>query len=272
MDCSHKPNPLAAFERDGYVVLEQFLSPSCLEDWFEFSDQIWKEIFQVLHSNNHTRFPSHCQFDEAGDRVYALSKGIKNCFREIVMRSPGRYEISLLHPFTSRHPPLEMILEKLATILPPFFHMDRWNDLQICNISLIVSTPGSTEQAWHADGGHVSVTEHLPCHCLNVFLPLTQVTEENGPTEFRPGSQMHTRNLVPMMLAAKARKTLRKPTAPLLAVGDALVFDYRVLHRGKANKCRDETKNRTMLCITIAQSWFKDIVNFPRRSIEKPGL
>jgi ectoine hydroxylase-related dioxygenase (phytanoyl-CoA dioxygenase family) len=37
-----------------------------------------------------------------------------------------------------------------------------------------------------------------------------------------------------MMLAA-CRKTLRRPVAPI-ATGDVLIFDYRVLHRGLANK------------------------------------
>jgi ectoine hydroxylase-related dioxygenase (phytanoyl-CoA dioxygenase family) len=85
-----------------------------------------------------------------------------------------------------------------------------------------------------------------------------------GPTEFRPGTHYHTRNLTPLMLAAKARKTLRAPTAPLPRIGDALVFDYRVLHRGKANA---SDKNRTFLVLTIAKPWFKDVLNFPRRSL-----
>ena len=53
------------------------------------------------------------------------------------------------------------------------------------------------------------------------------------------------------MLAAKARKELRSPCLPLLSAGDALIFDYRILHRGKENM--STTTNRPILVITLAK-------------------
>ena len=48
---------------------------------------------------------------------------------------------------------------------------------------------GGIDQAWHQDGGHLfEEGEHLPCHCLNVFVPLVDITEQNGPTQFVLGS------------------------------------------------------------------------------------
>lgn len=67
-----------------------------------------------------------------------------------------------------------------------------------------------------------------------------------------------------MMLAAKCRRTLRAPVWPALKMGDALMFDYRVLHRGRANTTKD---NRHFLVLTFCESWFEDILNFPRRSM-----
>jgi ectoine hydroxylase-related dioxygenase (phytanoyl-CoA dioxygenase family) len=67
-----------------------------------------------------------------------------------------------------------------------------------------------------------------------------------------------------MMLAARARKTLRTPAAPELQVGDVLLFDYRVLHRGKANR---PNTNRSILVLTFSKPWYKDICNFPNRSM-----
>ncbi|GKY94394.1 hypothetical protein MPSEU_000405400 [Mayamaea pseudoterrestris] len=259
---------LETFERDGFLVLHDIISPLVLDEWRDFSTIHWQETFQTLYENGHTSFPNHCRHDDDGNRVYALNVGMKHCFREIVMRSPGRYEISLLHSNASKHPSLDSLMERLSGIIPPLLYLDSWSDVHIINLSLIVSTPGSIDQPWHADGGHLSVSKHLPCHCLNVFVPLVNVTEQNGPTELRPGTHFHTRHLVPMMLSAKARKTLQSPVAPLLAVGDVLLFDYRVLHRGKANQCQRDGDVRTLLCITVAQPWFKDIVNFPKRSIE----
>lgn len=93
---------------------------------------------------------------------------------------------------------------------------------------------------------------------------------------------------------------------PVLRRGEALLFDYRILHRGGANrshvvgeddsgvggggeedcegegcgdgmkkeanggKRRDEChggKDRPILVMTFAKSWFVDVCNFPKRSI-----
>jgi ectoine hydroxylase-related dioxygenase (phytanoyl-CoA dioxygenase family) len=54
-----------------------------------------------------------------------------------------------------------------------------------------------------------------------------------------------------MMIAAKARKELRPPCRPILDVGDALIFDYRILHRGRANLSK--TQSRPILIITLAK-------------------
>lgn len=67
-----------------------------------------------------------------------------------------------------------------------------------------------------------------------------------------------------MMLLAKARKTLRPTTTPELALGDCLLFDYRTLHRGTRN---DSGALRPVFVLTVARPFFRDIVNFPRRSI-----
>jgi len=106
------------------------------------------------------------------------------------------------------------------------------------------------------------------------------------------------------MLVAKARKTLRQPVTPELQMGDALMFDYRILHRGRANMsdvvstsdsatddddvvddknngAKDYTAtedersagedgcgtHRPVLVITFARRWFVDVCNFPKRSI-----
>jgi len=175
------------------------------------------------------------------------------------------------------------------------------NDYYICNLSLLVATPGCPTQSWHADGGHTSLTKHEPCHVFNVFIPLVDVPLSMGPTELRPGTHYHTRNLASMMLVAKARKTLRSPVTPELQMGDALLFDYRTLHRGRANMsdvdnissanndddvdgendAKESTategegnanddgcgRHRPVLVITFARRWFVDVCNFPKRSI-----
>jgi len=251
----------ATFDRDGFVVLRRQLPTDILLEWQQFSTEFFAETFQRLYDNGHTLFPTHSHENE-----HAMGLGIKHGFREIVMRSPGRYELSLLNSKSNKIPCLDKVKECLSPIILNLLEAQQWDDLHLCNLSLVISTPGSSEQAWHADGGHVNLEQHLSCHVLNVFVPLKCITPEMGPTQLRPGTHYHTRNLAPMLLAARARKTLRTPIAPLLSLGDVLVFDYRILHRGLANL---SSQNRSFLVLTMSKPWFKDVLNFPTRSLEE---
>ena len=245
------------FEDDGFLCLRQAVPvPS---EWITFAEAYFLQIFRLLYERGHTAFPQHVR-----DGVYALGLGIKEGFREVVMRSPGRYELSMLHQ-EEPYPSIEVLEERILPRVSQLLHLGEDEVPRLCNLSLVVSAPGSSEQSWHADGGHCSTTEHLPCHVLNVFVPLIDVTESHGPTEFRPGSHYYTRNLGPMMLAAKCQKRLRPTQAPTLTVGDILLFDYRVLHRGRANQ--HATDVRTFLVLTYGQPWFHDVLNFPKRSM-----
>ncbi|OEU17928.1 hypothetical protein FRACYDRAFT_238358 [Fragilariopsis cylindrus CCMP1102] len=93
-------------------------------------------------------------------------------------------------------------------------------------------------QKWHADGGHLFSQAQqdqllppgftLPPHCINVFYPLVDLTQENGPTEFRIGSHRRRDNV--------EDKALKEVEFPLLCpAGGAVLFDYRIQHRGRAN-------------------------------------
>lgn len=252
------------FSRDGFICLSQAVKNEILDEWRQWSAKHFCECFQTLHEQGHTIFPQHCQRNRDGQVEYALKCGAKNGFREVVMRSNGRYELSLLHCPNSR-PSLEPILEVLEPIIPLLLEESTLDDLQLCHVSLLMAIPGAPAQPWHADGGHVSLSQHLPCHVLNVFIPLVDVPLELGPTELRPASHYLTRNLASMMLLAKARKTLRSPVTPCLKRGDVLIFDYRILHRGRANQ--HPTLERPVLVLTFAKKWFVDVCNFPKRSM-----
>lgn len=61
---------------------------------------------------------------------------------------------------------------------------------------LIFSFPGSTDQPWHMDGEALfpeQLRTDLPPYACNVFIPLEDVTDELGPTEFIPGTHTYDR-------------------------------------------------------------------------------
>ena len=112
-------------------------------------------------------------------------------------------------------------------------------------------------QEWHRDGQALSAdpSTQLPPHCLNLFVPLVDVTEHVGPTEFWVGTHQE-----PTYHALKTeQKVTTTPTpeaspdastATILApAGSAILFDYRTIHRGGANS---SGKRRRVLYLTYA--------------------
>jgi len=266
-----------AFHADGYVVLRNVLG---------------KELVSRLHDAAMANFTECLDLIKSKGLEFGLhsSKG----FKEIVQRNAGRYEMPFGMDDTDIFKSPEILQnEKLNAILdailrdhkpaaeptdtvekdpvpendasspspPPPPSPASWHRI---GWSIVVASPGAREQQWHVDGAHVDVTVHRPAHVLNVFLPLVDITEENGPTEVRPGSHYLSRDLTRLTLLAKVKKTLRAPVRPCPRAGDALVFDYRSLHRGRANSCHT---TRPVLVLTFAKKWFRDLYNFPKRSL-----
>jgi len=155
---------------------------------------------------------------------------------------------------------------------------------------LIFSFPGSQNQPWHQDGEPLFPEEDIdvPPYAFNVFIPIDDVTEELGPTEFIPGTLLSDRaeeindeELVQwamieskwsaagdhkasmrMVLGAEEDEWMskNKVVAPLLLAGDVLIYDYRTCHRGTENL--SQTKTRTMLYLMYARPWLKEHLNF----------
>lgn len=116
---------------------------------------------------------------------------------------------------------------------------------RLCHVGVIVALSDAVGQQWHSDGDHVDDDLQLPPHALNVFVPLVDVSADNGATEFAPGSHLDWND---------PRKVVLEATA-----GDAIVFDWRLKHRGLANRV---TQPRPLLYLTYALPWFVDRYNF----------
>ena len=127
-------------------------------------------------------------------------------------------------------------------------------------------------QAWHADGPHLfasAVDEpaaaSLPAHALNIFVPLVDLTEANGATEFACGTHRRGHELTPRdddddgAAASDGGDERGERTAILARAGDALVFDYRLWHRGLPNL---SSADRPLLYLVAARSWWRDDRNY----------
>lgn len=177
-------------------------------------------------------------------------------------------------------------------LLPIIKHMlsGENGNAELVYAGLIFSFPGSQSQPWHQDGEPLFPEEDMldvPSYAFNVFIPLDDVTDELGPTEFLPGTLLSERaeevNEELMQWAmieskwsaagdhkASMRMVLgteedewmsrNKVVAPLLRRGDAMMYDYRTCHRGTENL--SQSKTRTMLYLMYARPWLKEHLNF----------
>lgn len=117
---------------------------------------------------------------------------------------------------------------------------------------VVIAQPGATDQPWHPDGHQSGL--------FNVFIPLVPVTQDNGPTQLQPGSQVLVDEdlAIPLFWAYDDAEV--PPVSPSLAAGELLIFDYRVTHRGTANP---STESRPVAYLVYARPGVKDNYSFP---------
>lgn len=154
-------------------------------------------------------------------------------FKEAAARSVGRVELRLplrlagaaadTCPVTrlALHGPWMSLVRRALCCSAP-----------VVTASFILAHPGAVAQPWHADGPHIGPPGVGP-HALCVFVPLIDVNDSLGPTQFWLGS--HARSGM-VELAPRALPVLYScPGAVLSATlpgGHAVVYDYRLVHRG----------------------------------------
>ena len=121
------------------------------------------------------------------------------------------------------------------------------------SMSLVVSNPGADVQHMHIDHPNLFPElghgHYLPPHAVTVLVPLVDIDEEIGGTEVVKGSHLVSSSNVDEM--GRQSRTLQ--------VGDCLMFDYRLYHRGLANRT---DKVRPVLSLVYQRPWFYDSANF----------
>mmetsp|Transcript_7851 Transcript_7851/g.20228 ORF Transcript_7851/g.20228 Transcript_7851/m.20228 type:complete len:260 (+) Transcript_7851:3554-4333(+) len=186
------------------------------------------------------------RFEDAMRRVKALDLDdalLGGGFDAIKLRHHGRYDVTVPE-FTER--PFRFTRDAA-----PWMGLVRaalGADAKLVHCGCMLSLPDSSVQPWHSDGDHLSETRHFSPHCVNVFVPLVELTSNNGPTEFVPGSHVNGK-----------WKGAAHSVTPCVPAGSYLVFDYRLRHRGLANH---SSQPRPLLYLTYAKPFFADATNF----------
>lgn len=124
-------------------------------------------------------------------------------------------------------------------------------DFVIGSMSIVTSLPGADAQHLHADHPplypELASSGSLPAHAYTALIPLIDIDEEVGGTELFKGSHRN------------GGGALGAGASPALRLGDCLLFDYRLAHRGLANR---SLRARPVLSLVYQRSWFRDAVNF----------
>lgn len=189
-----------------------------------------------------------CQSVNGAHGVRSLDGGYSN-FRR---RCEGRFEMISEEISNNVVPLVESsvdIQEALRVLLSP--RRKRMSS------GCFYSAHGSKNQNFHTDGPALSDVVDMYPYAVNVFIPLVPVDRKNG-TEFIPGSQRlgHADQ-------GRGKKHTQRPQVPL---GNAILFDYRVIHRGLANVT---TAPRPCYYVTYSRDWYTDKYNFSERRYKR---
>ena len=164
-------------------------------------------------------------------------------FAEYLKRDGGRVDLR----FNDAAPFDALLREASAAVLDVATEALGGSENLLYSGVMVARASTGTHQNYHKDGNHENESD-AP-HALTVFVPLQPLTAANGPTEFRLGS--HRRR--------DDTKRLRQDgVAVTCDAGDALLFDYRVDHRGLANASDED---RLVFFCAFARPSFRDEKN-----------
>lgn len=127
---------------------------------------------------------------------------------------------------------------------------------------LLVSPAGGQDQDIHrdhpllfSDACMPDIIHELPPFDIRMFVPLVDLTPENGPPRVWPKTHLLT----------EAEETLITETSgyvdPYMQIGDCLLIDGRLMHKGVENK---SNQTRPVIYFAYSQPWFRDTTNFYR--------
>jgi len=190
-------------------------------------------------------------------KARALHSELADGFDVFRQRGAGRYDMQLPAFDTDRFSFLTD-LDKAAWM--PVVKKILGDDATIVHKGAFLSMPGSSTQIYHQDGPHLTTKYQRPCHAINVFIPLVDLTMKNGPTEFCIGTHI-------LGYEHYSKEMLDTPLAP---AGSPVIFDYRLGHRGLGNSSQFP-RPILYLTYTSAKKEFRDSVNFSRKRYRKLG-
>ncbi|MBO3699061.1 phytanoyl-CoA dioxygenase family protein [Roseivirga sp. E12] len=144
-----------------------------------------------------------------------------------------------------------LILELMGHLLEP--------DFIICNLTCVLSLPGSKQMKVHRDGTIFNgspVRSLLPPFAIGMLVPLIPFNKINGTTRFWPGSHLGQSTI---------EETAQSPNfiESDIDQGSCILMDYRLCHSGNAN---NSDTVRPLLYCNYSNAWYIDVGNFQEQA------
>ena len=240
----------------------------------------------------HTLLPKFTNYIEAVDKGEISPEGTTNWGGKYYILREDAARLNYMIPRALALQAEEFL--RIPSVMQILGHPSILGDDFIVNhMGSVNAQPGANRQYWHADseylverGSESGVSGNdLPMFSVNMFTPLLNVTLEHGPTEFCLGTS-HLRGLdlnqeaFPLadetILQDDDHRTIVdslhdfeyaqehgfQPDCPddflripVLEMGDVVLFDYMVSHRGGPNLTNEL---RSMLFSMYSRKWFRD--------------
>ena len=120
------------------------------------------------------------------------------------------------------------------------------DDVVIDSLGLLLSLPGAPDQRTHYDAllfPETDIDRLLPASAIAVAVPLVTMDGTTGSTAFQRGSHRHP------------KPGIAPDFAPTVPVGSVLLWDYRILHHGLANR---SDRPRPVLFSALTRPWWHE--------------
>lgn len=173
------PGQVASYRKNGFLIIEDFLTPAELEEWREAVDEAVAAAV-AARGGEVGRPPSpglpKSQTDYLVKDKSAASDGyLVNTFRQVVNLWQDSARVRALV--------LDQRIGKMASELEGIESYRLWHD------QALIKRPWDNATTFHIDCPHMAYSSH---HALGLWVALDDATQQNGCMYFLPGTHKRT--------------------------------------------------------------------------------
>lgn len=230
---------------DGVSVISGLYSKSQIDELRQMAQNTYNITISELSNSNPT--PTDYLYYTNYDKEYCDTKNIYDLDKVKVLEVvKGRYDISYKQEPRKVHP----VIEKITNHFIKTQYNKTWG--------LLPSSVGSHDGPWHRDVVNIdgdadedgvyddkNMVHNMNPFYFNIIIPLVKLNRINGTPEFIQGSHRLTYK------ESIQNKHIQFNTN----IGDAIIFDGRIFHRGRANNSEED---RPVIYNMIHRNWYTE--------------